>query len=290
VGRVWGFKTWRGVTEPLPRRIPGVHRKQWRILLEPGTQLGPSKDNCWTAPEVTLTSDPKLSTQLPEDLPGANAAAWPYPWGKLGTRNFPVSEVTRMLQEEEAEAEAQMREEIAAQMEEDRFDFLDAPQVVVEVDAEGRLIESFDDSEADEMEEAGKRGQVEEGEEGAKALGAEADVDADEEVEVDLKEQGDVVPLFDLDSIQFVRTKRAATDDALDALDGDEDADFDALDADADAAGAAEANIKRIEEEFDEEEETMQELDDAADAEEEAERKDDAKREAEAKKKKPTTQ
>jgi len=255
---VWGFKTWRGVTEPLPRRIPGVHRKQWRILLEPGTQLGTSKDNCWTAPEVTLTSDPKLSTQLPEDLPGAPAAAWPYPWGKLGTRNFPVSEVTRELQEEEAEAEAEIREEIAAQMEEDRADFLDAPNVIVEVDAEGRLVERLDlegDGAAKRQIVVGEDGQVSES----------LDADAAEEL-----------PIFDASSIEVKVVEE--DEDGMMMLDEGEEGEEDTL--------ALDENVDEDMDEDEDADETQEDLDDAADAEEQAERDDDAAREA----KKPSTQ
>ena len=206
---------------------------------------------------MTLTSDPKLSTQLPEDLPGAPAAAWPYPWGKLGTRNFPVSEVTRELQEEEAEAEAEIREEIAAQMEEDREDFLDAPNVIVEVDAEGRLVERLDiegDGAAKRQIVVGEDGQVSES----------LDADAAEEL-----------PIFDASSIE-VKVVEEDEDGMMMLDEGEEGEDALALD-------------DNFDEDMDEDEdadETQEDLDDAADAEDQAERDDDAAREA----KKPSTQ
>lgn len=84
---MWGFRTWRGVTEQLPRVIPAAATREWRILIEPGTKLGPSTTNYWEAPAVDpYTSEPKFSTQLPEGLKGCKDSTWPYPWGKEGTQ------------------------------------------------------------------------------------------------------------------------------------------------------------------------------------------------------------
>jgi hypothetical protein len=109
----WGIRTWRGITETLPRRIPSSHKKEWRILLEPGTQLGPSLGEHWTAPSITLSSAPRDSTQLPDDLPGALPAKWPYPWGKLGTHNFPATNPRPLTPEEKALAEEEAAEDAA---------------------------------------------------------------------------------------------------------------------------------------------------------------------------------
>ena len=63
-----------------------MHKREWRILLEPGTKLGPSTTNYWVAPEITPESDPKDSTQLPEGLMGTRDGSWPYPWGAQGLK------------------------------------------------------------------------------------------------------------------------------------------------------------------------------------------------------------
>lgn len=100
---MWGIRTWRGVTEPLPREIPATSKRDWRILLEPGTRLGPSVDQYWEAPPIDASSDPAASTQLPEGLPGTKEGTWPYPWGP-GGRNFNKKKEAEETSGEEASA------------------------------------------------------------------------------------------------------------------------------------------------------------------------------------------
>jgi hypothetical protein len=101
--RVWGFRTWRGVTEPLPRLITSTHKREWRVLLEPGTKLGPSSSEYWKAPQITDESNPRDSTQIPEDLKGAKEGTWPYQWGKLGKRPNGGQPVVKAEEQKEAE-------------------------------------------------------------------------------------------------------------------------------------------------------------------------------------------
>lgn len=109
---MWGFLTWRGVTEPVPRTIPSLFKREWRILVEPGTQLGPSVDDCWTAPEITAESLPQNSTQLPEGLKGTKDGSWPYPWGAQGLmpRLGPSGPRSILINKPE-DAEAETKEE-----------------------------------------------------------------------------------------------------------------------------------------------------------------------------------
>jgi len=107
----WGIRTWRGRTEPLPRMIPSSHKKEWRILLEPGTVLGPSVSQSWTAPPIRSGALPAASTQLPDDLPGAEASKWPYPWGTLGSHNVPATNPRTPTPQEQAQSDAEKQED-----------------------------------------------------------------------------------------------------------------------------------------------------------------------------------
>jgi len=59
--------------------------------------------NSWTAPPIRSISAPAASTQLPDNLPGADLKKWPYPWGALGSRTFPPT-APRKLRPHEQEA------------------------------------------------------------------------------------------------------------------------------------------------------------------------------------------
>jgi len=116
--RVWGFRTWRGATEPIPRRVPGINKLDWRILMEPGTRLGPSQDDYWEAPAIDANSQPKDSTQIPEGLKGCAPGTWPYPWGKEGTvrrlgfkGKLAVREAIKLQQQTKEQAEKQQQQE-----------------------------------------------------------------------------------------------------------------------------------------------------------------------------------
>lgn len=74
----WGVLTWRGVSEAVPRKVRGTRKRQWRVLLEPGTKLGPSKDDYITIPPITAESKPAKTVLLPPGL--KNGGTWPYPY------------------------------------------------------------------------------------------------------------------------------------------------------------------------------------------------------------------
>lgn len=213
VHRVWGFLTWRGQTEPVPRPIPGGHRKEWRILLEPGTKLGTSVDNYWTAPEITLESDPKTYTQIPEDLPGSAEGTWPYPWGKLGTRNFPrdppkPDHPTLVSLAEEIKMDRQIEEDFIGERENWARDYdanmaeehersireMKARQLIQEQRnaRKGMFDENEDELAEDEEEnEENDENEDEDDEEGVE-VEDEEDMDEEEDLDADIEEEAEI--------------------------------------------------------------------------------------------------
>lgn len=63
-----------------------MYKREWRILLEAGTRLGPSTTDYIEIPAITPESQPRTYTQLPEGLKGTRDGSWPYPFGEKGLK------------------------------------------------------------------------------------------------------------------------------------------------------------------------------------------------------------